>query len=141
MGQIWAILFLLLHASCTLANCYHMRSIRQQSAKACTAYASKVLPHAQHTLAKHRIFDNLLLYAQCTLANCYHMRSRRLQIASICKAYARNLLPHAPSTLPICYRMRSIRMQKTQFYTILLLHAPSTLAICYCIRQQSSTTC
>ena len=76
-------------------------------ATACAIYASKLLPHAQHTLAKHRIFDNLLPYAQCTLANSYRMRSISLQIATVCEAYAKNLLPHAPSTLAICYRMRS----------------------------------
>jgi hypothetical protein len=65
MGEIRAIMFLLPHAPSTLANCYR------------AAYASKGLPHAQHTLAKHRIFDDLLPYAQCALANCYRMRSIR----------------------------------------------------------------
>jgi hypothetical protein len=51
-----------------------------------------LLPHAQHTLAKHRIFDDLLPDAQCTLANCYSVRSIRLQIATVCKACASNLL-------------------------------------------------
>jgi hypothetical protein len=52
MGETRAILFLLLHVPSTLANCY-----------ACPAYASNGLPHAQHTLAKHSIFDDLLPYA------------------------------------------------------------------------------
>ncbi len=134
LGEIRAIMFLLPHAPSMLANCYRLRGIRQQRATACAANASNCLPHAQHTLAKHRIFEDLILYAQCTLANCYRMSSIRQQIATVCKAYASNLLPHSPSTLAICYRMRSIPLQKTDFYTILLPHAPCALAICYRMR-------
>jgi hypothetical protein len=53
-------------------------------ASACAVYASKLLPHAQHTLAmgyRMRRFavyaSKLLPYAQHTLANCYSMRSIR----------------------------------------------------------------
>jgi hypothetical protein len=98
MGEIRAILFLLPHAPSMLANCYHMRGIRKQWATACAAYARNWLPHAQHTLAKHRIFDDLLTYAQCTLA-----------IATVCAAYACELLLYANHTLKICYRKRSMR--------------------------------
>ncbi len=75
---------LLAHALSTLAN---------YCTTACAAFTSSGLPHAQHTLTKHRIFDDLLPYAQYMLANCYHMRSIRLQIATLCEAYASNLLP------------------------------------------------
>ncbi len=40
------------YAPSALAICQRMRRIRQQRATACAAYASKVLPHAPHTLAK-----------------------------------------------------------------------------------------
>ncbi len=120
-GEILAILFQLLYAPPTLANCNRMRRLRQQSATACAAYASNLLPYAPPTLAKHTILHGF----------CYRMRRLRQQIATVCTAYASNLLPHAPPTLANCCRMRRLRQQ---FATIcaayacnLLPHAPSTL--------------
>ncbi len=133
MGEIWAILFLLPHAPSTLANCYRMRSIRQHWATACAAYASNWLPHTQHTLAKHRIFDNLLPYAQCTLANCYRMRSIRLQIHQ-----------YAKHTLAICYRKRSVRQQSATACAAYACKQHNFTQFCYrmrSVRQQFATVC
>ena len=57
-------------------------------ATACAVYASKVLPHAPHTLAKTSFLHDF---------------------ASVCGAYASNLLPYAPHMLATCYRMRRVR--------------------------------
>ncbi len=119
----------------TIAICYRMRHIRQQSATACAAYASNLQAYAPHTLA------NLQAYAQHTLPKthfyntlvCYRMRHLRQQFATVCAAYASKVLPHAQSTLA-----------KHTIYTVLLPHAPFTLAICYRmrrIRQQHATAC
>ncbi len=120
MGEILAILFQLPHASSTLANCSRMRRLRQQSATACAAYASNLLPYAPSTLAKHTILhglatacavyaSKLLPYAPSTLANCYRMRRIRQQISTVCAVYAKNLQPHMLHTLARCYRMRRLR--------------------------------
>ncbi len=63
------------------------------------------------------------------------MRRLRQQIATVCAIYASKVLPHAPHTLAICYRVRRLRQQNTQFYTVLLPHASHTLANCYCMRR------
>ncbi len=119
MGEILVILFQLPHAPSTLANCYRMRRLRQQSATACTAYTCNLLPYAPSTLAKHTILhgfatacsvyaSKLLPYAASTLAICYRMRRIRQQIATVCAVYASNLQPHTPHTLAKCYRMRRL---------------------------------
>ncbi len=71
----------------------------------------------------------------------YRMRRLRQQICTVCAVYASKVLPH---TLAICYRMRHLRQQNTQFYTALLPHAQCTLANCYrmhCLHQQFATAC
>ncbi len=113
MGEILVILFQLPHAPSTLANCYRMRRLRQQSATACTAYACNLLPYAPSTLAKHTFLHGF---------------------ATACAVYASKLLPYAPSTLAICYRMRRIRYQ---IATVCAVYA----SICNRIRQQSATAC
>ncbi len=137
-------MFLLPHAPSTLANCYRMHSIRQQRATACAAYASNWLPHAQHTLAKHRIFDDLLLYAQCTLANCYCMRNMCQQFATACAIYASNLLPHAQHTLAKNPFLHDFATACAVCAINLLPYAQCALAKCYrmrSIRQQNAAAC
>ncbi len=96
MGEKRAMMFLLPHAPSTLANCYRMRSVRQQIATVCAVCASKFLPYAQRALANcehhftrfYTILRDLLRYAQCALAIGYHMRSVRQQFATVCAVYA-----------------------------------------------------
>ncbi len=56
-------------------------------------------------------------------------------LATACAVYASKVLPHAPHTPAICYRMRRLLKQNTQFYTVLLPHAACTLANCYRMRR------
>ncbi len=136
MGEIRAILFLLPHAPSTLANCYHMHSIRQQWVTASVAYTSKWLPHAQHTLAKHRIFDDLLPYAQYTLANCYRMRLRsiRLQFSTVSAVCASKVLPHAQHKLAKNTILHDFATECAVCASKVLPYAQCALAICYRMR-------
>ncbi len=142
MGDILVILFQLPHAPSTLANCYRMRCLRQQSATACAVYACNLLPYVPSTPAKCYRMRRLRLqfatvcavYASKThnfTRFCYRMRRVRQQIATLCAVYASNLLPHAPHTLANCYRMRCLRQQFATAYAAyaskVLPHAPSTL--------------
>ncbi len=101
--------------------CYRMRHLRQQIATTCAAYARNGLPHAEHTLAIGYRMRSIHQQSTEYLNICYRMRS-------VCKQlpYAQHLLPYAKF-----YRMRSISLQRIQFYTILLPHVQCALAICY----------
>ncbi len=122
MGEILAILFKLPHAPSTLANCYRMRCLCQQSATACAAYPSNLLPYAPSMLAKHTVLHGYIYIF------CYRMRRVRQQIATVCAVYASKLLPHAPHMLANCYRMRRLRQQfATAYASKVLPQALSTL--------------
>ncbi len=138
MGEILDILFQLPHAPSTLANCYHMRRLRQQSA---TTYTCNLLPYAPSTLEKHTILhgfatacavyaSNLLPHAMHMLANCYLMRCLRQQFATVCAVYTSNLQPHAPSTLTNSkYKCYSCLFQaRKQVFCIFCLISSTRLA-------------
>ncbi len=143
MGEILAILF-----------SHRMRRLRQQIATVCAVYASKVLPHAPHTLGicyrmlrlrqqNTQFYTVLLPHAPCTLANCYRMRRLCQQFAT---AYASNLLPYAPSMLAICYRMRRIRQQSATACAVYANTRSPSILFCSSYRicrlcQQSATVC
>ncbi len=64
---------------------------------------------------------------------------------AVCAEYVYNLLPYAQSTLIICYRLRSVRLQSIKYLAIFVLpcayaynllpHAQGTLTICYRMRR------
>jgi hypothetical protein len=90
MGYIHVILFLLPHAQCTLIICYRMRSACLQLVNVCLECAKNLFPHAQYYIR---------LQSTKYLAILFY---RTLRILNT------NL---TQSTLTICYRMRSVRLQ------------------------------
>ncbi len=95
-GEIRAFLIFLLHAPSTLANCYHMRSVRQQIATVCATCTNKLRTQFYMILHNFTPFatacavcaSNFLPDVQCALAIGYRMRSVRQQFATICSVYA-----------------------------------------------------